>query len=512
MLWDLISVLLRLYSLVLLFLRRRGERERSWYTSLIGWSDDEKLVKTVRAADGKFERMVERIALLVRRSDSQNSHHVPFNGITNTLRHGAQRSHARAMSTLKAADGSSLYDFGIKYTTHGLGRLTSGVMVKGQGSYVWYDDGKKMLDFTCGIGVTNLGHVHPKVSKAAAEQCMNIVHAQCSIALHEPYARLIERLIPIMPHPSLDSFFFWNSGSEAVEAAIKMARSITGKQNIICMQDLPKDTAAIIIEPVLGEGGYVPAPVEYLRGLREGLGNGFPISGVVSRRELTDKLVPGSMGGTYAGNAVACAAATAVVDAFHEEKILENVQARSKDLVTALKSLQSDPTLSPHILDVRGKGLMIGVEFASPSGPFSTAHDALVSKDTPKNMASRVATKCIEKGMLILTTSVFEVVRFIPALNASKGEVEEGVGIFEESLREVVKEGGIDMNFVLYVPLPVCQVDASESRFARASLGAMHPVAEFCWMLFNSQIWDYNEWTACETPNSHSAVIHRKRQ
>ncbi|KAF8992548.1 acetylornithine aminotransferase [Cyathus striatus] len=459
------------------------------------------------------------------------------------------------MSTLKTADGSSLYDFGIKHTTHGLGRLTSGIMVKGQGSYVWYDDGKKMLDFTSGIGATNLGHVHPKVSKAAAEQCMNIVHAQVLLnSLHEPYARLIERLMPIMPHPSLDSFFFWNSGSEAVEAAIKLVRMATGKQNIICMQGAyhgrtygamavtksktvyaggfhpimpggytipypyfhqfstppttspeeltrkclyeldvllsqqtsPKDTAAIIVEPVLGEGGYVPAPVEFLRGLREvcdkhemllivdevqsgfgragggrgewwaiqesgvrpdvfimakGLGNGFPISGVVSRRELTDKLVPGSMGGTYAGNAVSCAAATAVVDAFHEEKILENVQARSKDLITGLKSLQSDPTLSPHILDIRGKGLMIGVEFASPSGPFSTVHDALARKDTPKNMASRVATKCIEKGMLILTTSVFEVIRFIPALNVSKGEVEEGVGIFEESLREVVREG-----------------------------------------------------------------------
>ncbi|KAF8992534.1 acetylornithine aminotransferase [Cyathus striatus] len=472
------------------------------------------------------------------------------------LRYGAhtlRTSHLRTISTLKTADGvQSLFDFGAGHT-YGIARITSGVVVKSQGSYVWYDDGRKMLDFTSGIGVTNLGHIHPKVSKAAAEQCMKVVHSQCAIGLHEPYARLIERLLPIMPHPSLDSFFFWNSGSEAVEGAIKMARAVTGKQNIICMQgayhgrtygamavtksktsfstsfaplmpgayatsfpyfhqlsvspttsdaeltrrclyDLdvlfsqqtdPSDVAAIIVEPILGEGGYIPAPPEFLKGLREicdksgillivdevqsgfgragggtgnwwaidesgvkpdilvlakGLGNGFPISGVISRKELTEKLKPGSMGGTYAGNAVACAAAVAVVDAFHEENILSNVQARSKDLLSALKGLQSDPTLAPHILDIRGRGLMIGIEFSSPAGPL-TPHDPLTNPKTPKNMASRVVNKCIEKGMLILTAGVYEVVRFIPPLNISEKDLLNGVEIFEEAVREVVREG-----------------------------------------------------------------------
>lgn len=431
-------------------------------------------------------------------------------------------------------DYASLVQFGQKHVTKGLGRQVEGVITKGAGSYVTFGDGKEFLDFTSGIGVTNLGHCHPKVSAAAAKQCMEIVHAQCSIAFHEPYLELIKRLIPMMPDPSLDSFFFWNSGSEAIEAAIKMARVITGKQNIIAMQGAyhgrtfgamavtksktvysegfhplmpgvytlpypywhqlsapvdateehitkvcleqlelllaqqtsPRDTAAILIEPVLGEGGYVPAPTSFLKGLREvcdkngilliidevqsgfgrtgknfsieysgvrpdimtcakGLANGFPLSGIVSRKELTDKLKPGSMGGTYAGNAVSCAAAVAVADAFKEEKILENVQARSKELFAALHELRARPSVSSAILDVRGRGLMVGVEFAK----------------TPAKLSSRIAKRCQEKGLLILTTSVYEVIRFIPPLNISAADLKKGITIFAEAVEEVVREG-----------------------------------------------------------------------
>ncbi|KAJ3716654.1 acetylornithine aminotransferase [Lentinula raphanica] len=446
---------------------------------------------------------------------------------------------------------ASLNDFGKQHVTKGLARISDGVMARGQGSYVEYLDGKKMLDFTCGIGVTNLGHSHPKVSKAAAEQCMNITHVQCSIAFHEPYLRLIEKLLPEMPHRSLDSFFFWNSGSEAVEAAIKMARVLTGRQNIITMQGAyhgrtfgamavtksktvysdgvaplmpgvfsipypfwhqlrlppstpssiltdeclyqlhlllsqqtsPKDTAAIIIEPVLGEGGYVPAPKEFLEGLRavcdqhgillivdevqsgfgrtgemffieesgvrpdillmaKGLANGFPLSGVVSRKELTDKLAPGSMGGTYAGNAVSCAAACAVVDAFREENILQNVKARSQELFAFLNDLKQDQTLAQYILDVRGRGLMAAMEFASSEAPGAEFDPATPKALTvKKGIATRVAKKCIEKGMLLLTTSVYEVIRFIPPLNISQEDMKKGCEIFEESFREVVREG-----------------------------------------------------------------------
>ncbi|KAJ6495361.1 acetylornithine aminotransferase [Mycena sanguinolenta] len=463
--------------------------------------------------------------------------------------YSAQASPSRSLrkNMATSSDSSSLLDYG-RNVTKGLGRITEGIMTSGKGSYVEYDDGRKMLDFTCGIGVTNLGHCHPKISQAAADQCMNIVHAQCSIAFHEPYLRLIKKLLPIMPDPSLDSFFFWNSGSEAVEAAIKLARTVTGRQNIISMQgayhgrtfgamavtksktiysqgvaplmpgvfsipfpfwhqlgqtpdlsesalvsqclyqlDLllaqqtaPSDTAAIIVEPVLGEGGYVPAPTAFLEGLRsvcdkhgillivdevqsgfcrtgkffaieysgvrpdillmaKGLANGFPLSAVVSRKELTDKLTPGSFGGTYAGNAVSCAAACAVVDAIHEEDILPKVNERSSELFGALNALKdAHPS---HILDVRGSGLMVAVEFATPAGP-GAAHDSLRARDAvTAQMASRVAKKCIERGMIILTTSVYEVVRFIPPLNISATDLKKGAEIFREAVEEVIREG-----------------------------------------------------------------------
>lgn len=443
---------------------------------------------------------------------------------------------------------SSLVEFGEKHVTHGLARTIKGIIAEGKGSFLTLEDGRQLLDFSTGIGVTGFGHCHPKISGAAAEQCMKLVHGQCSIAFHNPYLELIQKMLPIMPDPSLDSFFFWNSGSEAVEAAIKMARAITGRQNIITMQGgyhgrtygamsvtksktvysegffplmpgvfsipypywhqlnlplstpssevsahclnqlslllsqqtAPRDTAAVIIEPVLGEGGYVPAPPEFLRGLREicdkhgilliadevqcgygrtgkhfaieyagvrpdimttakGLANGFPLSGVISRKELTDKLNPGSMGGTYAGNAVACAAACAVLDVMKEEKVLDNVAARSAELFAALNALRSNPVVAPWILDVRGAGLMVAVEFASPvgTGPF----DKLIKPGAPEKLASRVAKRCLEKGLLILTTSVYEVIRFIPTLNISKEDLAKGCKIFAEAVEEVVKEG-----------------------------------------------------------------------
>ncbi|PBL04398.1 acetylornithine aminotransferase [Armillaria gallica] len=453
----------------------------------------------------------------------------------------ATRYNARGLST------ESLQAFGEKHVTRGLGRITEGIVAQGRGSYVDFQDGRHMLDFTTGIGVTNLGHCHPKVSKAAADQCMNIVHAQCGIAFHEPYLQLIERLLPLMPHPSLDSFFFWNSGSEAIECAIKMARIATGRPNIISMQGgyhgrtfgamavtrsktiysegvaplmpgtfsipfpfwhqfgasptiseseltanslyqleillaqqtAPRDTAALIIEPVLGEGGYVPAPNEFLQGLREicdkhgilliidevqsgfcrtgswfaiepsgvrpdilisakGLANGFPLSAIISRKEITDLLKPGSMGGTYAGNPVSCAAAVAVADAMKEEKILDNVKERSKQLFTELNALKADPEVAPYILDVRGRGLMVAVEFTS-SASAGSKYDVVTSETEQVGLAGRVAKKCIEKGMLILTTSMYEVVRFIPPLNISEEEMAKGCKIFAEAVREVIK-------------------------------------------------------------------------
>ncbi|KAG8681339.1 hypothetical protein FRC11_001244, partial [Ceratobasidium sp. 423] len=155
------------------------------------------------------------------------------------------RSSIHSTSTMHApptnghANGNGVHinaAFGAEHTARGVSRLINGVIVNGEGSYVTLDDGRKMLDFTTGIGVTGLGHCHPVISKAAADQCMNLVHGQCSIAFHEPGLKLISALLPLMPDPSLDTFFFWNSGSEAVEASVKLARAATGRQNIISMQ------------------------------------------------------------------------------------------------------------------------------------------------------------------------------------------------------------------------------------------------------------------------------------
>ncbi|THH07795.1 hypothetical protein EW146_g9204 [Bondarzewia mesenterica] len=455
-------------------------------------------------------------------------------------------AHRPSPSIRMLATSASLVDFGRQHVTRGVGRLTEDVFDKGEGSYVTMKSGRRLLDFTCGIGVTNLGHCHPKISQAAAEQCLTLVHGQCSIAFNEPYLRLIEKLLPMMPDKSLDSFFFWNSGSEAIEGAIKMARVITGRQNVIAMQGgyhgrtfgamavtksktvysegvaplmpgvftapypywhhysgepatseeelvrvclyqvelllsqqtAPRDTAAILVEPVLGEGGYVPAPTAWLQGLRyicdkhgilliidevqsgfgrtgtnfaiehsgvkpdimtiaKGLANGFPLSGIVSRKELTDKLKPGSMGGTYAGSAISCAAGVAVANAFKEEDVLANVSARSKELFASLKALCEDPDVGQYILDVRGRGLMVAMEFASPS---HSAFDPAVHATAPKSLASRVSKKCLQKGMLLLTTSVYETIRFIPPLNISQEDMEKGCKIFSEAVREAIAE------------------------------------------------------------------------
>lgn len=428
---------------------------------------------------------------------------------------------------------SALAQFGTKHIARGIGRLASEVIESGSGSYVTMVGGRKMLDFTCGIGVANLGHCHPAVTKAAQSQTAKLVHGQINIAFQRPYLELVKSLLPLMPHESLDTFFFWNSGAEAVEAAIKLARHATKKQNIIVMQGSyhgrtfgtmamtrsktvygenyaplmpgvfsvpfpycaqcsianhsdgkygfesccmdpvlqlelllkretsPSDTAAIIIEPVLGEGGYVPPPAGYLAKLREicdknnilliadevqsgfgrtgkmfaiehwgvrpdilvmakGIANGFPLSGIVSRKELMDMQKPGSMGGTYAGNAVSCAAGVAVAKAFREEKILENVAARGAELKAMLDGAKSDSKTGKMIYDVRGLGLMLALECMPGHG-----------------YASKIQAKCMERDMLVLTTSIYDTLRFIPPLNITKEDMAKGCQIIKEAIEEV---------------------------------------------------------------------------
>lgn len=354
-----------------------------------------------------------------------------------------------------------------------------------------------------------------------------------------------------MPTPNLDSFFLWNSGSEAVEAAIKVTRKFTGKNNIIVFQGsyhgrtygasaltksktiysegvgsvmpgvyatsfpywhalgvksdtpedelvrlavyqlelllkqqtAPTDTAAIFLEPVLGEGGYIQAPPAFIRAVRaicdknkilfvadevqsgfgrtgkmfnieytpevkpdvmifaKGLANGFPLSGIATSKEIMASMPPGSLGGTYAGNAVSCAAAIAVQDVFAEEDILGNVNARSAQLFEALHALQESPKTAHLIADVRGKGLMVGLEFNSSSDPICALSPKKNDKPVPDNIHGRVQAKCYEQGLMLLTTSIYSVIRFIPALVVTEEQMANAVGILKKALEEVALEG-----------------------------------------------------------------------
>ncbi|RVD83530.1 uncharacterized protein DFL_007916 [Arthrobotrys flagrans] len=417
--------------------------------------------------------------------------------------------------------------FGVQHIAKGIGRLSNIVLKRGAGSFVWTDEGRKLLDFTAGIGVTNLGHCHPKVTAAAQAQIGTLVHGQVNIAMHEPMLSLIEKLKPVMPDPSLDTFFFWNSGAEAVEAAIKLARMATKRQNVIVMQgsyhgrtfgtmgltksktvyssgfapfmpgvltspfpyctqcavacgndtlgfenccnnplhelkvllkqqSAASDTAAILIEPVLGEGGYVVPPPGFLPAVRklcdehgillilDEVQSGFGRTGkyfaaehwggIAANKALMDKQNPGSMGGTYGGNAVACAAGVACAEVMQEEKVLENVAARSKQLLDALNALKYSPKTGHLIKDIRGLGLMIGLEFNSPTFP------TLTPKDVPAGISSKVQARCLQNDMLTLTTSIYETIRFIPPLTISEEEMKQGCEIFTKAVEDVANE------------------------------------------------------------------------
>jgi 4-aminobutyrate aminotransferase len=409
-------------------------------------------------------------------------------------------------------------------------RIFNFVADRAEGSYIYTDDGRKLLDFTCGIGVTNTGHCHPRVVEAIREQAGLFLHAQANLVIHKPMLQLIEELRTVVP-PSIDSFYFANSGAEAVENAIKIARIATGRQNVIVFsgsfhgrtagtmvlttsktvyrtgfgplpsgvfvapfpyafrlkmteaeaseyaleqleyllasQTAPKETAAILVESVLGEGGYVVPPKSFMKGLREicdrhkimlifdevqsgfgrtgrwfalehfevvpdiitsakGLASGLPLSGVFTRTDIMLKLDVGSIGGTYGGNAVACAAGVATIRALREDKMLENAQERGIQLVTGLRKYQEE---YPEIGDVRGLGLMIGTEFIVDG-----------RADKAKQLVKDVIHSAEEKGLLLLSCGTYDnTLRWIPPLNVTADQINDGLRIFGESLNEVVK-------------------------------------------------------------------------
>ena len=402
--------------------------------------------------------------------------------------------------------------------------LTEIVVDRAEGAYVYDMDGTRYLDFTSGIGVTNTGHCHPAVVEAIRAQAGKVLHAQANIYYHRPLLQLAEALRSVMPGP-LDTFFFSNSGAEAVEASIKLARQATDRTNVIVfqgsfhgrtvgtmslttsktiyrtryqplmpgvfvapypyryfygwdeeetsafclreverllkMQTAPDETAAMLIEPVLGEGGYVVPPPDFLKGLRQicdqhgilfiadevqsgfgrtgaffgfehfdvvpdivvmakGLASGLPLSGIAASRALMDKWLPGSHGGTYGGNALASAAAVATIAVIQDEDLLSNTVAMGRRLTAGLRELQSE---FPVIGDVRGLGLMVATEF----DPHLPEHG--------KRLTKAIQKACIENQLLLLDCGTYgNVIRWIPPLIVNEEEIDRALNIFAEAV------------------------------------------------------------------------------
>jgi 4-aminobutyrate aminotransferase len=407
-------------------------------------------------------------------------------------------------------------------------RYTPLVIDHAQGSYLYTVDGRRILDFASGIAVTNLGHGHPQVVKAAHEQLDKLVHISV-VAHHQPAIQLAERIAALAPG-KLDKVFFANSGAEAVEGAIKLARYATGRPALIAFQGAfhgrtygalsltaskgyyreryepllpavyhapypyayrnptgpgeaatldyvfqvidemldtrvpPRNVAAFIVEPVLGEGGYVVPPPAFLPRLRalcdrhgillitdevqsgygrtgkmfasehtkvvpdimtlaKSIASGLPLSAIVASSKLMDQWEPAAHGSTFGGNPVSCAAGIATLDVFEREGILKNSVEKGAELIRRLRDLQQR---MPAIGDVRGLGLMIGVE--------------LVKKDrTPdKELQKQIRKVCLDSGMVVLSCGAHDnVLRLMPPLNLSQTELDEGWEILNGAFQEV---------------------------------------------------------------------------
>ncbi len=401
------------------------------------------------------------------------------------------------------------------------------VVSHGEGAYIHDTAGKRYLDFTSGIGVTATGHCHPKVVAAAQAQAGKLVHGQYAIVKHQPMLELVDRLSRRMPG-DIDSLFFSNAGTEAVEASLRLARHATGRPNIItfqggfhgrtmgalsvttssvglraglqpmmggvvvapfpntyrlgwdektatdfCLRELdnilatyssPCETAAMLVEPIQGESGYVPASTAFMQGLRErcdqhklllivdevqsgygrsgrfwaheyfdvhpdvvitakGLASGFPLSAIGATEELMGRGWPGSQGGTYGGNAVACAAAVATLQVIDEEGLVENAAEQGAHLRQRLEQIQAS---FPEIGDVRGKGLMQGTEMINADGK------------PDGDRALRIIKAAEKRGLLLIRCGAYggQVVRWLPPLVINREQIDFAMDVFEEALKE----------------------------------------------------------------------------
>lgn len=387
----------------------------------------------------------------------------------------------------------------------------------GEGCWVTTVDGDRYLDFAAGIAVNSTGHAHPAVVKAISDQAQRFIHAQVNVYKHDQLEPLAAKLAEITPG-AIDTFFFANSGAEITEAAIKLAkqatkrphtivfsgsfhgrthltmamttsktgyraghaplpagvftapypdpladdqdaevaRALAGLDHLLKTHTAPEETAAMILEPVLGEGGYVPAPPAFIHGIVErcrqhgilfvadevqsgagrtgkmfavehygiepdvicmakGIASGFPFSALGTRRELDDRWPTGSHGGTYGGNPMGCAAALATIGVLTAPGFLDNVNERGAQLTQAIEKLRDE---HPVIAQVRGPGLMVGVEFSDPA------------------RVAAVQRHCLEHGKLILMNAgtYGRCLRWMPPLVVSAEEIDLAVAAFGAAL------------------------------------------------------------------------------
>lgn len=410
-------------------------------------------------------------------------------------------------------------------TPRGVGVMCDFYAARAENAELWDVEGRRFIDFAAGIAVLNTGHRHPRIVKAIADQLGQFTHTAYQIVPYASYVELAEKINARAPIAQPKKTAFFTTGAEAVENAVKIARAYTGRPGVIAFAggfhgrtmmgmaltgkvapykigfgpfpgdvfhapypnalhgvtsadsiaavetlfkaDIdPKRVAAIIFEPVQGEGGFNPAPAEFVRALRKlcdahgilliadevqtgfartgklfamehydvsadlmtiakSLAGGMPLSGVVGRADVMDAAAPGGLGGTYAGNPLAVAAAHAVLDVIDEEKLAERATVLGDKLKAKLAALRAE---LPQIVDVRGPGAMVAAEFVDPH---TRASDAAFTK--------RVQTLALERGLLLLICGVdANVIRFLFPLTIEDAVFDEALGILESVLREAV--------------------------------------------------------------------------
>jgi len=410
-------------------------------------------------------------------------------------------------------------------------------VVKEEGCYYYGVDGKQYLDFTSGIATTNVGHRHPKVVQAIKDGADSLAHGPSGVIIYESILKLADQLAEILPG-DLDTFFFGNSGTEAIEGAIKLAKHATKRPYVVSFigcfhgrsmgalsvttskskyrkflnpsgsyqipyanvsecpegmdeeifvvdrlekdfkrlfnhQVTPEEVAAVIVEPVLGEGGYVVPPKAWLKKIREicdqhdillifdevqtgfgrtgnwfaahtfdvtpdimaiakGIANGIPLSATVASNELMKQWPLGSHGTTFGGNPIACSAALAVLEIIKEEKLLENTKEVGAYAVEKLHELKKK---HPVIGDIRSIGLMIGIEIINPS-----------TKEPNGDGLFKILDIALEKGVLFyFCGNNSEVIRMIPPLTVTKSQIDDGLNILDEALTEYEQSIGYEL-------------------------------------------------------------------